>query len=217
MARGDPPAQPSGSGKAKGGIAAAIAVVLASVYAVEGGYVNNRDDPGGPTNYGVTQQVARQSGYTGDMRDFPKHCDAALGKTACADQIYIDRYIKAPGYMPFFYVEPAIAAELVDTAVNMGPPRPSRWLQESLNSLDGAGLKTDGRIGPATVAAYVHFQRKAGDVQACVQTLNALDGKQLAEYQRLVRVNPNLQQFYKGWVRLRINNVDRRRCGKGHP
>lgn len=34
----------------------------------EGGYVNNPNDPGGETMWGVTKAVARQYGYTGSMR-----------------------------------------------------------------------------------------------------------------------------------------------------
>lgn len=37
----------------------------------EGGYVDNRDDPGGATRYGVTERAARANGYTGDMRELP--------------------------------------------------------------------------------------------------------------------------------------------------
>src|SRR5665648_1301181 len=38
--------------------------------ASEGGYSNHASDPGGATNHGVTQAVARANGYSGDMRDF---------------------------------------------------------------------------------------------------------------------------------------------------
>src|ERR1700744_3893136 len=38
----------------------------------EGGYVNNRKDPGGETMYGVTKATALRYGYTGPMAAMPQ-------------------------------------------------------------------------------------------------------------------------------------------------
>lgn len=193
-------------------VAAAIAMILGAVYAHEGGYVNDRRDPGGPTHFGVTQAVAREAGFTGDMRDFPQHCRSVAPADICADKIYIAQYIEAPGYMPIVALEPAVAEELVDTAVNMGPARPSSWFQDALNGLGRAGLTVDGRIGLRSIAAYEQLQGQLGPAKACAAMLDALDRRQLAEYQRLVRVRPANKAFYRGWVTHRIGNVDRAKC-----
>jgi lysozyme family protein len=199
---------------AKGAIAAAVAVILAGVYAVEGGYVNDPRDPGGPTSYGVTEQVARDYGYRGDMRRFPQHCDGPA--TICADAVYVRSYIAAPGYMPLVEIEPAVAGELIDTAVNMGPRRPNRWYRLTMNALGEARLPDSAAsLGPADVVAYRMLQAKLGVVPACTATLDALDARQAAEYRRLAAANPKLHAFLKGWLRHRIVNIDRRSCGKG--
>ena len=198
----------------KGAVAAAVAVILAGVYAVEGGYVNDARDPGGATSYGVTEQVARQYGYRGDMRGFPKHCHGPA--TACADTVYVRSYIASPGYMPLVQIEPAVAGELIDTAVNMGPSRPNRWYRLTMNALGGAHLPDSmSSLGPADVAAYRMLQARLGVIPACVATLDALDARQSAEYRRLAAANAKLRAFLKGWLRNRIGNVDRRSCGKG--
>jgi lysozyme family protein len=204
---------PQGAGKlGAGALALTIAGILATVYANEGGYINHPNDPGGATNHGVTEKVARKHGYQGDMRQFQKHCSER--HSVCADKVYTRDYIERPGYMPMVSIEPAVAEELVDTAVNMGPPRPSRWFQESINELllTSPKIAVDGKVGPATIAAYRKAQSDWGRPRTCVLMLDKLDAKQRAEYDRLVRVNPRLKVFYKGWTNRRIENVNRADC-----
>ena len=107
------------------------------------------------------------------------------------------------------------AQELVDTAVNMGPARPSMWFQASLNVLAGARLTVDGRVGPKTIAAYRSLQQQRGKVPACRVMLDALDGAQRRRYEQIAAANPSQRRFLKGWLARRINNVDRKTCGRG--
>jgi len=189
--------------KAAGGIATIALAMIASVIAVEGGYVNHPADPGGETHMGITKAVAVQNGYTGPMRTLPREV---------AESIYYTRYLMQPGYAALVPIDAAVTAELFDTTVNMGPARPSTWVQQSTNALCGTRLVTDGRVGPGTIAAYRACQGKLGASNLCVATLVNLDRAQAAEYARLVRVNPKLKVFYKGWIAHRIGNVDRGRC-----
>lgn len=189
--------------KAAGGIAAAAAAMIAAVLAVEGGYVNHAADPGGETNMGITKRVAVANGYTGPMHALPREV---------AQSIYYDRYLVAPGYAPLIAIDAPVTEELFDTTVNMGPARPGRWFQQSINELCGTKLAIDGKVGPGTIAAYRTCQTKRGASELCQLTLEVLDAKQHEEYGRLVRVRPNLRVFYKGWIALRIGNVDRAHC-----
>lgn len=190
-------------------LAASVAVILGGVYEDEGGYANHPDDPGGATKYGVTQEVAREAGWEGDMIDFPKQCDGP--EAICADSIYLANYIMRPGYLPIIETDPAVGEELVNSAVNFGPARPSKWFQQSLNELAGAKLEVDGIAGRRTAEAFRRYRAATG-AAGCRRMLDRLDARQLSEYQRLVRVNPRLKVFYRGWVRLRIGNVDRAKC-----
>lgn len=192
------------------GIAGAVALIIGAVFAVEGGYVHHRNDPGGATNHGITEQVARKHGYTGRMQDLKRTCTVA--GEVCAESIYRKDYIEKPGFLPLVAIDPVVAEEVIDTAVNMGPPRPSRWFQLSLNQTCGTSLAIDGRIGPQTVGAWRDCRANLGP-RACVAMVGLLDRFQEAEYDRLVRVNPRLRVFRKGWQNNRIGNVDTRRCG----
>ncbi len=191
---------------AKGPVAAIIAAMLAGVIALEGGYVNHRADPGGETNMGITKKVAVQHGYTGPMRRLPR---------SVAESIYYQTYLLKPGYARLIPIDAAVTEELFDTTVNMGAPRPSRWFQLSINALCSTRLAVDGQVGPQTVAAFAYCQRRVGASRLCLAMLGSLDGRQQAEYFRLVRVNPRLRVFLRGWLAHRIGNVDRRKCRMG--
>jgi lysozyme family protein len=129
-----------------------------------------------------------------------------------AESIYYETYLVKPGYAPLIALDAAVTEELFDTTVNMGAPRPSRWFQQSINEL-GVRIVIDGQVGPATIAAYRVVQQIDGASTACREMLDKLDGKQAAEYRRLVRVNPKLKAFLKGWLAHRVGNVDRHKCG----
>ena len=66
----------------------------------EGGYVDHPSDPGGRTNWGITERVARANGYSGSMRALPK---------ATAREIYRKQYVVTPGFLPIAEVDTAIA------------------------------------------------------------------------------------------------------------
>lgn len=182
------------------GIALAL---ITGVIALEGGYVNDPLDPGGETNKGITKRVAVARGYTGPMRTIPH--DVVVS-------IYYDNYLVAPGYEPLIAIDAAVTEELFDTTVNMGAARPGRWFQQSINAQCGARLAVDGRVGPATIAAFSACQRRLGATPLCVAMLDRLDGLQRAEYDRLVRARPALKRFHRGWTTHRIGNVDRAKC-----
>lgn len=101
----------------------------------EGGFVDHKDDPGGATNHGVTERVARKHGYTGHMRDYPKSEAAKVYRVDYWDAIKAEE-LPAPLRYPVF-----------DAAVNSGPVQAVKWLQRAL------GVADDGVIGPKTIAA----------------------------------------------------------------
>ena len=58
---------------------------LQHTVSLEGGYSNHAADRGGATDYGITEAVARENGYTGSMKDLP---------LSTAKEIYERRYWK---------------------------------------------------------------------------------------------------------------------------
>lgn len=166
----------------------------------EGGYVNHPADRGGETKYGITVAVARSHGYQGLMRDLP--LDQAKA-------IYTRLYWTRPGFDKVAERSAAVAAELFDTGVNMGPAVASTFLQRVLTALNRAAkdypdLVPDGRLGPATMAALDAFMAVRGKRGGEVVLLRALDALQGERYIRLAERSPSQEAFLYGWLANRI-------------
>lgn len=193
------------------GIGAVALAIISTVVAMEGGYVNHKNDPGGATNHGMTEKVARANGYQGDMRALPQEF---------AVEVYNKDYIVKPGFTPFLELSPAVAEELIDTGVNTGPARPARWLQTALNALSQRGgaypqIAVDGKVGPATVEAYRGLQKARGKAEACRLIVKSLDAQQGAYYLTLSTSDPKFQSFTAGWMSHRVGNVPLSKCEEG--
>lgn len=136
----------------------------------EGGYSDHAADPGGKTRYGVTEAVAREVGYRGDMRELPLDL---------AKRIYKDRYWDA---VKAEQLPPAVRYVVFDAAVNSGPGQAAKWLQRAL------GVTDDGVIGPKTLAA------------ANAANPDALKMRMLGQRLRFMAGLTNWPAFSRGWA-----------------
>ena len=168
----------------------------------EGGYSNHPADRGGPTRWGITEQVARAFGYAGDMKVLPRET---------AVQIYRARYWSAPGFDRIAAVSQPIAVKLFDMGVNMGPEVAATFLQRLLNGLnrgaaDYPDIAADGRIGALTLAALKGLLAKRGAAAVGV-VLTGLNGLQAARYVQLAEGRAANEAFLFGWLMNRIDQV----------
>jgi len=137
----------------------------------EGGYSDHADDPGGKTRYGVTEAVAREVGYRGDMRELPLDL---------AKKIYKDKYWDA---VKAEELPAAVRYAVFDAAVNSGPRQAAMWLQRAV------GATADGAIGPMTLKA-------ANDMDG-----NVLKSKMLAQRLKFMTDLGTWPSFGRGWAR----------------
>lgn len=165
----------------------------------EGGFVDNPNDRGGATCWGITEAVARANWYAGDMRDLPR---------AFAESIYMRRYVNEPGFDRVLAVSHLIGEEMVDTGVNMGVSLPGPWLQRTLNALNQQqrtfpDLVVDGQLGPATIAALrtVLKQRGKDGEKVIARALNCLQG---ARYLDITESREKNEAFFFGWLLNRV-------------
>ena len=166
--------------------APAIAVVLAH----EGRWVDDPDDPGGETNFGISTLIIRREGLT--SKDLgvdpntigqPGWLKAMTMETATAlyKRLFWDRY----GYAAIN--DQTVATKIFDAAVNMGPARAHQYAQFV------AQCPIDGILGPVSIAA----------INACNpgNFIAGYTAQLVGRYSDLVAHNPSLQKFLANWMR----------------
>jgi lysozyme family protein len=122
----------------------------------EGGYVNDPDDPGGATNFGVTIHTMRRLGLDLDSDgDVDARDVRALTRERAVD-IFIKHYFEAPliAHLP----EP-LHATVFDMYVNAGG-NAIKILQRLLRDM-GFEVSVDGALGPQSLAAVGRAHEKA--------------------------------------------------------
>lgn len=122
--------------------------IAEEIVAREGGYVNDPDDPGGATKYGVTIHTMRRLGLdlTGD--GVVGVADVKALTRAQAVDIFIRHYFRKPRIVD---LPEAIQASVFDMYVNAGG-NAVKILQGLLREM-GFDVSVDGAIGPQTIAA----------------------------------------------------------------
>ena len=138
----------------------------------EGGYVNDPDDAGGETKYGI----AKRWYPSVDIKNLTKEQ---------AKKIYHTDYWRRGKCDE---VPPKLRHIYFDMCVNQGRGRAVKILQQTANA-KGANLKVDGGMGPMTIAAVKNVE------------LERVRAYRIKYYADLVTRKPDLEKFYFGWFR----------------
>lgn len=161
----------------------------------EGGYVNNKADPGGVTNFGVSLRFLKDHLEDGDF-DGDGDVDAqdiANMTVRQAMAIYHKHWWVKYGYGRI--TDQTIATKIFDFSVNMGASRAHKLLQQALNRAFGMRLDVDGIVGPATIRVI----NAVADGHGEQQLLTAYCDEAWGFYQRLIANKPSLSVFTNGW------------------
>lgn len=152
-------------------------------FGFEGGYVNDPDDPGGETKWGISK------------RSYP-HLDIKNLTRPQAEEIYLRDYWSRLRLDEV--LDANIAAEMFDTGVNCGLSSAVTIAQRTCNAL-GSHLVVDSYIGPMTLRALNDHARRHRDT--LLVTLNCL---QAARYVELTEVNEKKKKYFRGWINHRV-------------
>lgn len=164
----------------------------------EGGFVDDPDDPGGATKYGVSLRYLTRLGeiatelagaFDIDGDGDIDADDVRLLSREDAARLYWSRFWRPYGYGRMSL---PIATHVFDHAVNAGPVAAHRVLQRACRAA-GHAVAEDGVLGPRTVAAAY---------AAGTETLRAAVRAERAGYYRaLIAVRPRLGKYRNGWLR----------------
>jgi lysozyme family protein len=122
--------------------------IATEIVAREGGFVNDPDDPGGPTNFGVTIHTMRNLGLDLDRDGSVSVSDVRALTREQAIDIFVKHYFEKP--LIALLPDP-LQASVFDMYVNAGS-NAVRILQRMLNDM-GHELVVDGVLGPKSIAA----------------------------------------------------------------
>jgi len=150
----------------------------------EGGYVNDPQDNGGETNFGVTKKAwAEYLGRSindGEMKSLTIETVKPFYRKMYWDKCYCDALPNGVDYAVF------------DFAVNAGPSQAAKLLQRAV------GADADGVIGKNTLALI--------DATHVKDILQSFSNQKRDFYKTIVMRNPTQTKFLNGWLN-RIKNV----------
>ncbi len=115
----------------------------------EGGYVNDPNDPGGETNWGISKRSYPDLNIQALTRDHAK----LIYRTDFWDRIYGD------------VLPDGVAFQTFDFAVNSGIETAIRYLQRAL------GVADDGHFGPVTRSAVMNTPESDVIMRLCAERL----------------------------------------------
>ncbi len=143
----------------------------------EGGYVNDPNDPGGETKFGISR------------RAYP---DLDIARLTKEDAIKIYRRDWWEKYRYGRIEDANVACKVMDLSVNVGPQTAHRLLQQALHACGHRHVVVDGLIGPQTLGAVNETEPSL--------MLVALRAEAAAYYRELIAARPALARYRNGWM-----------------
>ena len=163
---------------------------ISSILEHEGGLTDDKGDPGGITNFGISLRYLKVMGL--DLNgDGVINSEDVIGLTREGAVAIYRKYWWDKYHYALFY-ELIVVEKVFDLAVNMGGMAAHKLLQIAINRLRNKPIKTDGILGGQTFGAA-----------------NSTDGRQLRQqlrdcaehrYIEILAANPAMEWARKGWM-----------------
>lgn len=153
---------------------------VARVFEYEGGLVDDTDDPGALTKFGISTRAHPDLDIEGLTKDTAKE----VYRREYWESIQLDQL--ESGF---------VAAEIFEQAVNLGPAQAIIHTQKACNYL-GKNLVVDGMMGVNTLGAVNSVA--SDNAEPLLKVLNAL---QFMKYLAIIKHDPKMKKYARGWLR----------------
>ena len=150
--------------------------IIDRVIESEGGYVNDPDDPGGETKYGISK------------RAYPEIVIKDL-TIKQAKQIYYEDYW-TPSKAD--QLSDQLKEIYFDMVVNFGKRGAAKVLQQACNGKNKYKIKVDGIVGAATISASKNVEPER------------LRAYRVLKFANIVINKPSREKFWYGWFRRAV-------------
>lgn len=161
--------------------------LIYDIIEVEGGYVNNKLDSGGPTKYGITlKTLSTWYGRRATIDEVKKLT------TEEAYKIYLNKY-----YVDTKVVKLPIEVQhiILDITINSWIKVATVILQQAINSINNdQAIEVDGKLGDKTIEAT-----KKLIPTKTKELINRIVDLRLEFYRSIVENNPSQRIFLAGW------------------
>lgn len=149
----------------------------------EGGYVFDKNDPGGETKFGISK------------RSYPSLNIKDLTLEDAKKIYYRDFWQKGK----FEEIDDEkVATQVFDLSVNLGIRAAVSVLQRALRSV-GINVQEDGLMGSQTLSAVSNSEPR------CL--LAAIKSEAAGYYRQIAAKNPSQQKFLKGWLNRAYRSI----------
>ena len=147
--------------------------IIDKVLKHEGGYVNDPNDPGGETNFGISKRAYPNV----DIKNLTIDGAKEIYKKDYWDKTKVE---SVPERLRYIYF---------DMCVNMGMRRAVKTLQNAANNKNSNKIDVDGFIGPNTIKALSNIENER------------VRSYRIMYYADLITKKPTLEKFWFGWYR----------------
>lgn len=163
---------------------------METVFKHEGGLTDNRNDPGSWTKYGISLRFIKHAHIDIDNDgDEDKEDIIHLTKTE-ADVIYYKDW-----YINHHYDKiksQIILTDVLDFSINAGASECHKIIKRALNAINAKKIPINSNLDNTTIDLI----NKSPETRLHT----AINNEQIAFYKELVKRNPELKVFLKGWI-----------------